>query len=63
MADDFRLLVGTKLVDNDMQKQLDAMPPKSIKVTPTIGGTKELKKVTDAMGNVYGVTTKYDKVG
>ncbi len=63
MADDFRLLVGTKLVDNDMQKQLDAMTPKSIKVTPTIGGTKELKKVTDAMGNVYGVTTKYDKVG
>ena len=63
MADDFRLLVGTKIVDNDVQKQLDAMPPKSIKVTPTIGGTKELKKVTDAMGNVYGVTTKYDKVG
>ena len=63
LADDFRLLVGTKLVDNDMQKQLDAMTPKSIKVTPTIGGTKEVKKLVDEFGNAYTVSTKYDKVG
>lgn len=63
MAEDFRLLVGAKIVDSDIQKQLDSMKPKSITVKTTTNGTKEIKQLEDELGRVHTVTTKVDKDG
>ena len=63
MAEDFRLLVGTKIVDSDVQDQLNKMKPKTITVTPTVKGVKEVKTLEDEFNKLYKVTTKFDKTG
>lgn len=63
MAEDFRLLVGTKIVDSKIQEQLDAMKKKTITVTPTVKGVKEVKVLEDELGKIYKVTSKFNKEG
>ena len=65
LAEDFRLLVGTKIDDTKLQAQLDALKQKTITITPIVstGGTKEVKTLVDNMGNLVKTTTEFDSAG
>ena len=70
MADsNWSVRVGTKVTD-DIQKQLDAMPKKTVTVKAVLDntglktiGTTELTKYEDALGNVVVANKKFDASG
>lgn len=64
MADsNWQVKIGTKVTD-DIQKQLNAMPKKTITITPILNnastqvGTKTLTAYSDALGNITTATKK-----
>lgn len=69
MADsNWSVRIGTAVKD-DIQKQLDAMPKKTVQVTPILNtksiqtGLKEITTYNDNMGNVITTTSKFNKEG
>ena len=63
MAIDYRLSVGTKIDGTDIQKQINALPKKTIVITSTVKGSKEVTTLVDSMGQLVTTTTKFDKSG
>ena len=63
MAIDYRMIVGTKIDGTDIQQQIDKLPVKKIVVQATVKGSKEIKTMTDDMGNLFNTTTDFDKAG
>ena len=70
MADsNWSVRIGTRVTD-DIQKQLDAMPKKTVQVKAVLDntglktiGTTELTKYEDALGNVVVANKKFDASG
>lgn len=63
MAEDFKLLVGAKIDEAQLQNELNKMKTKKITISPTVKGSKEVKQLEDEMGKLYTVTTSFNKSG